>query len=137
MISSCLIPSFFAVLYGNGVLLLRWYIGFRIAGLNWVVESLYTSEKIFDIIFCLIILGIGIFVLIIGLINKKHQETINDNILFIIGFTLIMLTIMHTIYFYWEALSFDSTTHWIPILPILLVAIGVYFIKNYFKNNRI
>ena len=62
LILSCLLPSFFAVLYGNGVLLMRWYIGFRIAALNWVVESLYTSEKIFDIIFCLIILGFGIFV---------------------------------------------------------------------------
>ena len=130
IISICFIPSFFSIF--GGAILLRWYLGFSLVSKYWAVESRFTFH-IFDLLFCLIILGIGIIVLIIGLKDKKKQEESNNIIVSKIGIILIILTIIHSIYFYWEG----PFAVWIPIVPIILIYISFNLNRLYLKINKI
>ncbi|MBY9007594.1 MAG: hypothetical protein KGD63_12655 [Candidatus Lokiarchaeota archaeon] len=129
------IPSFLGIVYGYGAILLRWYFGFSLAGINWVSVWGFTLEHIFDIIFGLIVLGCGIIVLYLGLIEREYQEKRNYNTIIMIEFILIITTIIHTIIFYWESSLIYPMPIWIPIAPIILILIGIYLIKTLYKAN--
>ena len=122
------LPSFLAIFYGYGAILFKWNLGLRLAGINWVTEWGFSSDHIFEIVFGLMHLGLGIFILYLGLVEKKKQIRYNIKPF---GYIIIIITIANILIFYWESSLIQPMPIWLPITPIIFMIIGIYLIRTY------
>ncbi len=122
------LPSFLAIFYGYGAILLKWNLGLRLAGINWVTEWGFSLDHIFEIVFGLMHLGLGIFIIYLGLVEKKKQIKYNIKPF---GYIIIIITIANILIFYWESSLIQPMPIWLPITPIIFIIIGIYLIKTY------
>ena len=129
IILTLLIPSYFTY---YGALLIKWYFGFSIATVAWQAVSKFTFNP-YHLMFEIIIFLIGIFSLMITLKDKKKNKKDDfDKRWIFIGVLLILVSILHSVYYYIESYYNDpNLLLWIPIKPIILIVIGFYIIKSY------